>query len=56
MVQGTAQSQVKSIKINNISDIMSWTSGCKQSLHMLCHKKYLHYIFLHGQYLHKKER
>ena len=56
MTQETAQSWVKSIKINNISDIMSWTSGSKQSLNMLCHEKYLHYTFLHGQYLHNKER
>ena len=41
MVHGTAQSWVKSIKINKICDIVSWTFGSEQSLNMPCHEKYL---------------
>ena len=40
MVQVTARSWVKSIKIDKISDVISWTSSSKQSLNMLFLSKY----------------
>ena len=40
MVQVTARSWVKSIKIDKISDVISWTSSSKQSLNMLFLDKY----------------
>ena len=41
MVQMTAQSWVKSLKIDKIDGVMSWTSGSKQSSNLPCHGKYL---------------
>ena len=41
MVQATVQSWIKSIKIDKICDVMSWTSDSKQSLNTLCVCKYL---------------
>ena len=35
MVQVTARSWIKTIKIDKISDVLSWTSGYKQSLIIL---------------------
>ena len=40
MVQVTARSCVKSIRIDKIRDVISWTSRSKQSLFMLFFGKY----------------
>ena len=40
MVQVTARSQVKSIKIEKICDVISWTAGSKQYLNVLFLSKY----------------
>ena len=40
MIQVTAWSWLKSIKIDKICDVISWTSSSKQSLNMLFLGKY----------------
>ena len=45
MVQVTAWSWVKSIKIDKICDVISWTSSSKQSLNMLFYSKYFFKLF-----------
>ena len=41
MIQRTARFLIKTIKIDSICDVMSWTSGSKQYLNLL---KSLHFI------------